>query len=219
MEADDGRRAHLDRSRRVWDRWSDHYGLSEQDFAPYREAAMDHLALSGGETVLDLGCGPGVNFGTLREAVGGTGRVVGVDLAPGMVRRARDRIEANGWANVEVVRGDGTRLPVGPERVDAAVATLSVSTMPDLPTVLAGVRDALAPGGRFVTFDIRPAPSGPARLLNPLVAPVLRRVANWNPEGDLAAALAATFETSEVVASYWGGFTFTAVSRTAGGPG
>ncbi|MFC7173040.1 class I SAM-dependent methyltransferase [Haloplanus litoreus] len=71
-------------------------------------AALD---LAPGDTVVDVGCGTGANLPALRERVGPSGTVVGVDFAPGAVARARAHVAREGWTNVHVCRGDATRLP------------------------------------------------------------------------------------------------------------
>ena len=60
-----------------------------------RKAAM-RLGLSRGDSVLDIGCGTGVNFPYLRDAVGPTGRIYGVDISPGMLRKAKARRDTHG---------------------------------------------------------------------------------------------------------------------------
>ena len=203
---------HLDRNRRVWGRWSDHYTLSEQDFEPLREATMVRLDLAPGDRVLDVGCGPGVNFAYLRERVGSSGKVLGIDYSPQMVERARDRVSEAGWENVEVVRADATTADLG-EGFDAAVATLSLSVMPAPERTLRNIHDSLAPGGRLAVVDLRPIPSGPLRLFNPLISRLLRLVANWNADANVEDALRETFGEFEHLERGFGGTVFAAVVR------
>ena len=76
------------------------------DFAfvkPVRAKAVALLALSSGARVLDLGCGPGGSFPYLRDAVGPTGDVVGVEISPEVAVNARRRVARHGWENVHVV--------------------------------------------------------------------------------------------------------------------
>lgn len=214
--ADDAR---LERGRRVWDQWSDRYAFSERDFEPVRTDAIEHLGLSSGDRVLDVGCGPGVSFDRLRESVGAEGEVVGVDYSPQMVERARERVDERGWTNVRVKRGDAATADFG-DGFDAAIATLSLSVVPDAERAVGNVRTSLRAGGTFVVFDLRPVPRGPLRVVNPLLRRVLYWIANWNRETDLVGVLEAAFPEFEVVDTYAGGVGFTAVATAddCGGP-
>ncbi|MXV61184.1 methyltransferase domain-containing protein [Natronorubrum sp. JWXQ-INN-674] len=205
-----GHAAHLERSRTVWDRWSDWYGMSENDFEPMREAAIDHLALESGDRVLEIGCGPGVNFERIRDDIGTSGELVAVDYSPAMIEKARARIDAHGWENVHVRRADATTVEFE-EPFDAALATLSLSVMPDIHRAVETAYRSLVPDSTFVVFDVRPFPDGPARVLNPFVWRFLRWYANWNPEGDVVASLDTVFDASEVADTYMQGATYTVV--------
>ncbi|MGE0310468.1 MAG: class I SAM-dependent methyltransferase [Lautropia sp.] len=70
-----------------------------------RVAAVDRLALVPGDRVLDVGCGTGMSFELLRDRVGPTGRVVGVDQSPEMIALARQRVASARWREVEVIEG------------------------------------------------------------------------------------------------------------------
>ena len=212
----DDHAAHLERSRTVWDRWSDWYGLSERDFEPIREAAIDRLELQPGDRVLEVGCGPGVNFERVRREIGPEGELVAVDYSPGMIENARVRIEEHGWENVQVRRADATTVEFD-DSFDAALATLSLSVMPDIPRATEAIYRSLAPGGSLAVVDIRPFPSGPARVLNPLVWRFLRWYANWNPDGDVFDALATVFDESEVVDTNFMGTSYTVICRKRNG--
>ncbi len=205
-------RAQLERSRRKWDRWSDWYTMSERDFEPMRENAIDRLGLQPGDRVLDIGCGPGVNLERLRADVGPTGKVYAVDYSPEMVTKARERVDRHSWENVEVVRADATRFDAD-ERFDAAIASLSLSVMPDVHRTVENIDRLLAPGAAFVVFDIRPFPDGPARILNPLLWRFLRWYANWNPDDDVLETLRAVFAECDVLETYTAGTTYTALCR------
>lgn len=196
----------------MWDRWSDHYGLSESDYEPMRETAVEYLGLESGDAALDVGCGPGVNFELLRDAVGPDGRVVALDYSPKMVERARARVADRGWENVTVRRVDATRVDLDPESFDAALATLSLSVMPSPEAAVERIRGALRPGGRFVIFDVRAFPSGPLRVVNPFLRRALRLVANWNAEADVQTAVESVFGECDVVETYFAGANYTAVA-------
>ncbi|QLK27159.1 methyltransferase domain-containing protein [Natrinema zhouii] len=207
---DDDHIAHLERSRTVWDRWSDWYEMSERDLEPMREAAIDRLDLRPGDRVLEIGCGPGVNFERIRHEIGPAGELVAVDYSPEMVEKARERVETHGWENVEVRRADATTAEFD-EPFDGALATLSLSVMPDIRRATQTVSQSLVPDGTFVVFDIGTIPDGPARVLNPLIRRFLRWYANWNPDGDVVASLEAVFDNCTIVDTYMADTTYTVV--------
>jgi len=119
-----------------------------------RERTVDALALAPGDTVVEMGCGTGANLPFLRERVGGAGRVVGVDLTPGMLSRARRRVERAGWRNVHVARGDATRPPVA--RADAVLGTFVVGMFDDPAAAVDRWADVVGPGGRIALLDAAP---------------------------------------------------------------
>jgi ubiquinone/menaquinone biosynthesis C-methylase UbiE len=202
---------HLKRSRTVWDRWSDWYSMSESDFEPAREALVDDLGLEPGDTVLDVGCGPGVNFEPIREAVGEDGRIVAVDYSPEMVEKAQLRVQRHGWENVAVHRADATTADLGGP-YDAAVATLALSVMPDVERAVRNIHSVLEVGGSLAVLDLQAFQSGPARVFNPLLRWFLGWYANWNPDGDVRAAVESVFGAYELRDEFMAG---TAYALTA----
>jgi demethylmenaquinone methyltransferase/2-methoxy-6-polyprenyl-1,4-benzoquinol methylase len=204
------------RGQRLYDRWSGHdrlYDLLMELTSPMRADAFEALAVRPGERVLDLGCGPGINFPALREGVGDDGAVVGLDYSPGMVRRAQDRVAQADWSNVAVVRTDATELSLAPESVDAALTTFALHTMEDADAVVANVHDALVPGGRFVALDSRGFQDWPLRRLNPLFERAIAWLVNHQPDEDPLGAMRLTFETVDVVETYDAGAGYLAVAH------
>lgn len=130
-----------------------------------RSAAADALALAPGDTVVDVGCGTGANLPHLRECVGPTGTVVGVDLTPGMLAEAGKRVDAAGWRNVHLVRGDAARPPVGD--VDAVLGSFVVGLLPDPTAAVERWLDCLAPGGRVAVLEAGRSDHRLVRHLNP----------------------------------------------------
>src|SRR5215467_6410267 len=84
----------------------DKSGIHELE--PWRKEAVKRLHLKPGDLVVDIGCGTGLNFALLQEAVGETGRIIGVDLTDAMLEQARLRIAREGWKNVELVQADAS---------------------------------------------------------------------------------------------------------------
>ncbi len=122
-----------------------------------RRAAAD-LGLKRGDSVMEIGCGTGRNFPHLRERVGPGGRIYGVDLSTGMLRRAQALCDREGWGNVELTQADAAEY-VAPELLDAVLFGLSYNTMPHHLTVLQHAWKQLRPGGRLVIVDAK-LPSG-----------------------------------------------------------
>jgi demethylmenaquinone methyltransferase/2-methoxy-6-polyprenyl-1,4-benzoquinol methylase len=96
--------------------------------AGLRKHAVDRLSLKPGDCVLDVGCGTGRNFPFLREAIGPSGRIYGVDLSAGMLRKARKR-DRHHWTNIHLTEGDAANY-LAPEPLDGVLFSLSYNTMP-----------------------------------------------------------------------------------------
>jgi len=116
-----------------------------------RADAVAALDLAPGDTVVDLGCGTGANLPHLREAVGPTGTVVGVDLTPGMLTRAEQRVGGQGWRNVNLVVGDAARPPVAD--VDGVLGSFVVGMLPDPGAAVRAWLECLPPGGRVAVLE------------------------------------------------------------------
>jgi SAM-dependent methyltransferase len=131
-------------------RWAGPYDALAR-YAPVvgrlRARLADRLALAPGDTVVEMGCGTGANLPYLRERVGPSGTVVGVDATRPMLARARRLVERRGWENVHVVQGDATRPPVE-DPVDAVVGTFVVGMFDDPAAVVDGWCDLVAGGQR-----------------------------------------------------------------------
>jgi len=143
----------LQATQQFYNRWARLYDriATAPGVTSWRQHAAETLALSAGDTVVEMGCGTGANFPVLREAVGPTGAVVGIDLVGGMLDQARRRIERESWANVHVVRGDATQPPV--DEADAVISTFLIGMLGD---PAAAVRNWLAlvePAGRVTIMN------------------------------------------------------------------
>ncbi len=146
-------------------------------------------SLTAGETVLDLGSGAGIDCFLAAERVGPKGRVIGVDMTPEMVERARANALEIGVANVEFRLGEIEALPVADSSVDVVISNCVLNLSGDRPRVLAEVRRVLKPGGRVMISDLvsdRPMPDFIANSRHSLVGCLPVQTAEY--EADLAAA-------------------------------
>lgn len=122
----------------------------ERIYAPFRERIADEACLQATDRVLDLACGTGQGLSALAQRVP-DGEVIGLDLSPGMLRRARARVERAGWSHVTLV--EGTIDAVDGE-LDAVVVALGLSAMTGFEEVFEATWARLRPGGRYVIFDV-----------------------------------------------------------------
>ncbi|WP_432970319.1 class I SAM-dependent methyltransferase [Dactylosporangium sp. CA-233914] len=139
----------------VFDRAAQTYDRVGAEFFSPMGAELVRLArLAPGARVLDVGCGRGAVLQPAAEAVGPSGSVVGIDLAPAMVELTRAEVRAAGLQHVTVIVDDAQR----PDRIrgpfDAILAGMVLFLMPDPPAALRTYHELLKPGGRigFTTF-------------------------------------------------------------------
>jgi len=126
-------------------------GFREQAYRRHAVAALD---LQPGNTVVELGCGTGLNFPLLQEQIGRNGELVGVDLTDAMLTQARRRVEKYGWSNVSLVHSDARDYEF-PRPTHGVIATFALTLVPAYESVIDRAYRALGSGGRLVVLDFK----------------------------------------------------------------
>jgi ubiquinone/menaquinone biosynthesis C-methylase UbiE len=123
------------------------------DIQAWRQDAVQALNLKPGDTVVDIGCGTGLNFPFIQEMIGPEGKIIGVDLSASMLEKAHRYVDGKGWENVELVCSDAAQVAF-PDRVSGILSTYALILVPDCGRVIANGCRALAPGRNLVVLDM-----------------------------------------------------------------
>jgi arsenite methyltransferase len=129
-----------------------------------------HASLRPGETVVDLGCGGGLDVFLSAQKVGPTGKAIGIDMTPAMLERARQNAVRQGLANVEFHLTTIDRMPLQDASVDCIISNCVINLAPDKPAVFREMYRVLKPGGRVAVSDIALKKSLPDELKGNMAA-------------------------------------------------
>lgn len=122
----------------------------------YQREAVSLLRLRPGDVVVDVACGTGSNFALIEQGIGDTGRLIGIDLSPEMLERARGRVVSHGWSNVTLINA-----PAEEARIDQSVDAFLFSFAHDVlqsPDALGNLFQHAAPATRIAACGIKWAP-------------------------------------------------------------
>ena len=164
-------------------------------FAPGRQAAVTHLAIEKNDTVLEVGIGTGLNLPLYPP----TCRLTGIDLSQEMLDKAVERVHTLAMPNVTLKVMDATALDFQEDEFDKAVATYTISAVPDPVAVLREMRRAVKPDGVIVLLNHFRSERRLSGHLEDLVAPLCTRL-GWKSNLALGPLLAAVGLTPVAVA-------------------
>ena len=171
--------------------------IFEWIFNPGREAAIGHLGIVRGDQVLEVGIGTGLNLPLYPPNC----RIVGIDLSEEMLEKAQEKVVELELNNVALKAMDATVMDFGDDEFDSAVATYTISAVPDPVGVLREMRRVVKPGGNIVILNHFRSQRPVVGRFEDLVAPVCTRL-GWKsnlPLEPLLRQVALTPETSAKV--------------------
>jgi len=127
-------------------------------------------SLKKGETVLDLGSGAGFDCFLAAQRVGENGKVIGVDMTPEMIDKARANARKSPYKNVEFRLGEIENLPAADGSIDAIISNCVINLAPDKNRVFAEAYRVLKPGGRIMVSDLVLTKALPEKIKNSIEA-------------------------------------------------
>jgi len=156
-------------------------------------------SLKKGEVVLDLGSGAGIDCFLAAKKVGKSGKIIGVDMTPEMLEKARRNADRGGFSNVEFRLGEIENLPVADNSVDVIISNCVINLSPDKKRVFKEAFRALSPGGRIMISDLVTLKELPKAVKESISAYIACIAGALMKEDYLKAIKAAGFKNVKVV--------------------
>jgi ubiquinone/menaquinone biosynthesis C-methylase UbiE len=179
---------------------------------PIRKKAIDHLRLTGGSSVLDVGCGTGASFFLLENVIGATGKILGVEPSKSMIAVASRRVVDNGWKNITLAENTIEGLDTG-EKFDGAL----LFAMHDVFNSIEGIqkiKSLLKAGARIVCAGPKLQEKGFTKAFNPMLHLLFERMALSQDNKDRPWRLVEGIFTTEEILAEKHGLIFIYVGRS-----
>jgi len=125
-----------------------------ETFTGVSATVVDEAAIREGEVILELGSGAGLDTSLLTRKVGIKGKVIGIDLASAMVRKARENLHRLGLTNVAISQAMAEALPLKANSIDCVVSNGIFNLSPEKATIFEEIHRVLKPGGRLICAEI-----------------------------------------------------------------
>jgi len=148
---------------KYYDKFSKVYDWISSDayYSKPREYAFEALDLKPSQIVLNMPCGTGQSFSYYQKKMNNKGMIYGIDLSEGMLKQAKNKINANQWTNVKVLKGDATKINIDwinkniekDLKFDSILCDLGLSGFPEWKTVIDNLLSLLKPEGKLVIMD------------------------------------------------------------------
>ncbi len=157
--------------RELYKKRAEHYDLSANLYylvgfreKAYRKRSVALLNLQPGDTVVEIGCGTGLNFHHIQKYIGPTGKIIGIDLTGEMLAVAKRRCQKYNWDNVELFEHDAASYEF-PDSIDGVISTFALTLMPEYKLIIEHAAGALSPRKSMVLLDMK-IPDWPKPLIN-----------------------------------------------------
>ena len=180
---------------RAYEFWAPAYDfIFDWIFAPGREAAIQHLEVSRQHSVLEVGIGTGLNLPLYPAAC----RLTGIDLSQEMLDKAVERVQTLAMPDVTLKFMDATSMDFGDNEFDRALATYTISAVPDPIAVLREMKRVVKPGGTIVVLNHFRSERRVTGFVEDMLAPVCTRL-GWKSNLPMKPLLEAVGLTPEVI--------------------
>lgn len=134
---------------------------SKPYYSKPREFAIKQLNLAPHQTVLNIPCGTGQNFEYFQKQLQNTGKIIGIDISAGMLKKATQKVNTNNWKNIQIIKSDATKINTNwineqfktDLQFDSIFCDLGLSGFPDWENIIDNLISILKPNGIIVIMD------------------------------------------------------------------